>query len=256
VIKLETDWDLWVIDSRTGEPKPPAKQPGYYPGYSTLAQKNFWDAATRHEIENRVYNVPEIRFFTPEELPLMTVVCDRIMPQDDRVPERRIPIVNYIDERLFENKIGGYRYEDMPDDREAHRLGLEAIDRTARAVYGMPFLDLDPLRQDLVLKTIHDGKELAAPDIWPRMSIDRYWHLLVQDCVEAYYSHPWAWDEIGYGGPVYPRAYTRLEGGLPEPWEVDEQRYEWSAPATSISDAYEETGAGSDTTHHGQGGTH
>jgi len=80
VIKLETDWDLWIIDSRTGEPKPPVKQPGYYPGYSTLAQKNFWDAATRHEIENRVYNVPEIRFFTPEELPLMMAVCDRIVP--------------------------------------------------------------------------------------------------------------------------------------------------------------------------------
>ena len=24
--------------------------------------------------------------------------------------------------------------------------------------------------------------------------------MLVGDCAEAYYSHPWAWDEIGYGG--------------------------------------------------------
>jgi Gluconate 2-dehydrogenase subunit 3 len=256
VIKVETDWDLWVIDSRTGEPRGPVKQPGYYPGYSTLSQKNFWDAATRHEIENRVFNVPEIRFFTPQELPLMTAVCGRIMPQDDRLPERRIPVVNYIDERLFENKIGGYRYENMPDDREAHRLGLKAIDATALAAYRMPFIKLDPLKQDFTLKTIHDGKEIAAADVWSRMSIDRYWHLLVQDCVDAYYSHPWAWDEIGYGGPAYPRAYTRLEGGLPEPWEVDERRYEWSAPATSISDAYEQSGAGSETTHHGQGGTH
>lgn len=256
MIKLETDSDRWVVDPLTGERKAPLRQPGYYPGYSTLNQRNFWDAATRQEIETRVYNVPAIRFFTARELPLMTAVCDRILPQDDRIPEFRIPIVHYIDERLFNNAIDGYRFENMPDDRDAHRLGLEAIDATAWAIHGKPFLDLDPLEQDSILKSIHDGKKLAAPHIWSRMSIDRYWHLLVQDCVDAYYSHPWAWDEIGYGGPAYPRAYTRLEGGLPEPWEVDEQRYEWSAPPTSISDAYEETGAGSETTHQGQGGTH
>ena len=56
----------------------------------------------------------------------------------------------------------------------------------------------------------------------------RFWVLLVQDCVDAYYSHPWAWDEIGFGGPAYPRAYMRLERGEPEPWEVEEKRYDWA----------------------------
>lgn len=232
------------------------KQPGYYPGYSTLSQRNFWDAATWQEIEKRVYNVPPIRFFNEYEAALMKAVCDRVLPQDDRLEEYRIPILNYIDERLFENKIDGYRYENMPTDRKAHRLGLRAIDGTALAIHGKPFIELDGLKQDFILKSIHDGKKLAAPDIWARMSIERYWHLLVQDCVAAYYAHPWAWDEIGYGGPAYPRAYTRLEGGLPEPWEVDEQRYEWEAPPDSSSDIYEESGAGTGTTHHGQGGTH
>jgi hypothetical protein len=232
----ETNSDRWLIDPNTGERKAPVKQPGYYPGYSTLGQRNFWDAATRKEIETRVYEVPPIRFFTDEERTLMTAVCDRVLPQDDRFPEFRIPIVNYIDERLFENRIEGYQYENMPSDREAHRLGLKAIDVTARAIHAKSFADLDSLKQDFILKSIHDGKQLAAKEIWEQMPIERYWHLLVQDCVAAYYSHPWAWDEIGYGGPAYPRAYTRLEGGLPEPWEVDEQRYAWEAPATSNSD--------------------
>ena len=244
------------MDAETGERRAPVSQPGYYPGYNTLAQKAFWDAATREEVQRRVYNVPEIQFFTAEEARLMEAVCEHILPQSDRLPEYRIPILNYIDERLFKNEIAGYRYEDMPPDQEAYRLGLKAIDETAWAIHGKPFLDLDALEQEFVVKSIHDGKQLAAPEIWGRMSIDRYWHLLVGDCVAAYYAHPWAWDEIGYGGPAYPRAYTRLEGGLPEPWEVDEQRYEWRAPVNSISDAYEETGAGSETTHHGQGGTH
>lgn len=248
--------DLLPLDANSGQPRPPLKQPGYYPGYNTLNQRSFWDAATREEVEQRVYNVPPIRFFTADELALMTSVCDRIVPQDDRLPKSRIPIVNYIDERLFKNEISGYRYEDMPPDDEAHRLGLRAIDETAHAIHGVVFINLDPLKQDFILKSIHDGKKLAAQHTWARMSIDRYWQLLVQDCVAAYYSHPYAWDEIGFGGPAYPRAYTRLEGGLPEPWEVDEKRYDWSAPSNSISDRYEETGAGSETSHHGQGGTH
>jgi hypothetical protein len=58
----------------------------------------------------------------------------------------------------------------------------------------------------------------------------------MQDAIDAYYAHPWAWDEIGYGGPAYPRAYTRLERGDPEPWEVEEQRYDWLAPHIAVSD--------------------
>jgi hypothetical protein len=178
------------------------------------------------------------------------------MPQDDRIPERRIPIVHFIDERLWKNEISGYRFENMPNDQEAYRLGVQAIDLTANTVWGKSFVGLPPLQKDALLKSIHDGVPLAAREIWARMSINRFWHLLVQDCVSAYYAHPWAWDEIGYGGPAYPRAYTRLEGGLPEPWEADERRYEWAAPPASLSDVYHESGAGSDAPAHGQGGTH
>ena len=35
----------------------------------------------------------------------------------------------------------------------------------------------------------------------------------MQDVVEAYYAHPYAWDEVGFGGPAYPRGYMRLERG-------------------------------------------
>ncbi len=82
----------------------------------------------------------------------------------------------------------------------------------------------------------------------------RYFLRLVTDACEAYYAHPWAWDEIGFGGPAYPRGYFRLENGEPEPWEVDERRYEWHAPPGSPSAEYKEVGG----SHHGspKGGTH
>ena len=252
----QNDASLLPLDPRTNQSRPQMKQPGFYPGHHTLSQKKFWDATTRKVVEDRVSNVPPIRFFTPTQLEIITAVCDRVMPQDDRLSEYRIPIVNSIDERLWKNEISGYRFEDMPEDREAYHLGIRAIDLTALSVFGRHFIELAPIEQDSILKSIHDGKKLAAHEIWKQISIDRFWHLLVQDCVAAYYAHPWAWDEIGYGGPAYPRAYTRLEGGLPEPWEVDEQRYDWIAPPSSLSDKYEETGASSETPAHGQGGTH
>ena len=244
------------IDPTTGELLAPRAQPGYYPGFSTLAQRKFWDEATRNVVLKRVYEPPPIRFFTPDEARLMQAVIDRILPQDDRDDDHKIPILPTIDDRLFTNRIDGYRYEDMPPDTVAHRLGLQAIDTIAHAVFGQSFVDLPPYQQDRVLQSIHDGKADAADEIWQRMNCQHFWMLLVQDCIEGYYAHPWAWDEIGFGGPAYPRGYMRLEHGLPEPWEVEEQRYEWTGPDWSASNDYQPIGGEFGATTPGQEGTH
>ena len=88
------------------------------------------------------------------------------------------------------------------------------------------------------------------------MPIHRFWALLMEDCVTAYYAHPWSWDEVGFGGPAYPRGYMRLENGLPEPWEKDEQRYEWNAPADSVSVLDKEGAPPAHASTHGHGGSH
>jgi hypothetical protein len=160
------------------------------------------------------------------------------LPQDDRDEAHRIPLVNTIDDRLFHRRIDGYRFEDMPPDHEAHRLGLQAINAIAHHMFDNDFVHLGQREQDAVLQTIHDGQPPAAHEIWQKMSVHRFWMLLMQDAVDAYYAHPYAWDEIGFGGPAYPRGYMRLEGGKPEPWEVEEQRYAWRAPANALSDTY------------------
>jgi hypothetical protein len=225
-----------LINPLNNRPLSQSQQPGYYPGYSTLGQQDWWDATTRRVVRERVDRIPPIRFFSAYELPIIQAVVDRVVPQDDRLAERRIPVLHYLDARLHENRSDGYRYEGMPSDPDAYRLGLQAIERTAQAIHGQSFIKLDRLKQDFLLKSIHDGKELAVPELWAKLPIHHFWTMLVADCTKAYYSHPWAWDEIGFGGPAYPRAYMRLEGGLPEPWEVDEQRYQWQAPIDTISD--------------------
>ena len=85
-----------------------------------------------------------------------------------------------------------------------------------------------------ILRSVHHAEPLAAKELWSQMNIKRFWTMLVADCCSVYYAHPHAWDEIGFGGPAYPRGYMRLEEGEPEPWEVEEQRYEWAAPDDSF----------------------
>jgi hypothetical protein len=232
-------------DPETGEQLPPMQTPGYYPGYSTLGQKAFWDKTTRDLITDRVEHPPQLRFFTPQQALFWGVVFDHILPQTDRVPERRIPIVPALDDRLHEGRTAGYRFEDMPHDREVYtRFGIEGIEAEAQARFGRLFLRITHREQEIVLCSLHDGRPQGGLHIWQQMSVHRFWQMLIGDAIDAYYAHPWAWDEIGYGGPAYPRAYFRLERGEAEPWEVEEQRYEWSAPLDALSDEAE------DASHH------
>ncbi|MGH9413401.1 MAG: gluconate 2-dehydrogenase subunit 3 family protein [Terriglobales bacterium] len=208
---------------------------GYYPGYSTLAQQSFWDEATRSVVSKRLDPPPPLRFFGPGEGERMQAVCNRILPQDDRRHDRRIPIVPEIDKRLYERSGPGYRFADMPPDGEAYHMGLRAIDEIAHHLFQHEFLRLGNLERDRVLFTLHDESPPAAVAIFQRMSVRHFWLMLVNDVVQVYYAHPWAWDEIGFGGPAYPRGYMRLERGEPEPWEKPERRYAWTAPSDSLS---------------------
>jgi len=224
-------------DPRTGLPLAPRRQPGYYPGFSTLGQQAFWDDATRQVVLKRVEQPPPISFFSEVEERVMLAVCACVLPQDDRTPDRRIPILNVIDHRLASGTINGYRYDDMPPDGEAYRLAIQAIEGMARALGAESFTMLSLGRQDELLQSLHDGQPLAGgEEYWQRMNVRRFWLMLVSDCATAYYAHPWAWDEIGFGGPAYPRGYMRLRDGQPEPWEKDERRYEWAAPPASRSE--------------------
>jgi hypothetical protein len=250
--------DRQPLDPKSGQPLPQREQPGYYPGFSTISQQKFWDEATRRKILDRVHKIPSIRFFTPDEAGVMEAIAAHLLPQDDRMPSRRIPLVPSIDKRLHEGRTPGYRFSKMPPDGDAYRLGLQAIERMSAHSYGRPFRQLTWREQDELLKSIHDAKPMAgAADIWERMPIHRFWVLMIQDCVETYYAHPWAWDEIGFGGPAYPRGYIRLEHGEPEPWEVEELRYEWEAPPDSVSDPKgPDIAAHSEHPPGGQGGSH
>ncbi len=247
----EVDRALCPVDPDTGEVLEPRAQPGYYAGFSTLAQRPFWDEATRKVVDKRVKDAPQRRYLSEQAWEFWSTVFAHLIPQTDRTPERQINLVAGLDHRLEVNETIGYRYEDMPHDRVVYAWGIDAINAEAKHRYGGEFMVLPYRQQDVVLKALHDGRPEAASDIWKKMSVHRFWQMIMGDAIEAYYAHPWAWDEIGFGGPAYPRAYTRLGRGEPEPWEVEEQRYAWAAPSASVSDEVRSVSG-----HHTEAGQH
>lgn len=254
-VDIPVDTALLPRNPITEEALPPRKQPGYYPGFSTMSQSPFWEETTREVVSQRVQQPPKRTFFTEEAWTFWSAVFAHLIPQADRTADRQVPLVPMLDERLAKNKTVGYRYEDMPHDRVVYAIGIEAIDKEAEHRYGGTFLLLPQLQQDIVLQALAKGKPEAAPEIWAKMSVTRFWQMIMTDAIDAYYAHPWVWDEIGFGGPAYPRAYIRLERGEPEPWEVEEKRYDWTPPTTSvsgevcISDEHDQSHAGSGGTH-------
>jgi hypothetical protein len=179
-----------------------------------------WDDQTREVVRKRLEEIPPIRFFTHEDARTLTAVAERIIPQPDRAEAEKIPIVPWIDEKLHEDKRDGYRYEEMPPQREAWRLSLKGINETAAALFEeRKFVDLDPMSQDVVLSHIARGDSSGAT--WELLPAARFFKdVLCVTIMKIYYAHPLAWNEIGYSGPSSPRGHLRKwEGGV-DPWEA------------------------------------
>ena len=195
-----------------------------YPNYNVLDKWSSpdWDDQTRAVVRKRLEEIPRIRFFTDEEARALAAITDRIIPQPERREFEKVPIVPWIDAKLYEDKRDGYRHEEMPPQREAWRLGLKGINETAQALFaGREFVDLDPLSQDVVLTHIARGNPVG--DTWKLLSAERFFRdALCATVVKIYYAHPLAWNEIGYNGPSSPRGHVRKwEGGV-DPWEASE----------------------------------
>ena len=192
-----------------------------YPGYDVLAKRNTpsWNKATREVVDERLAVPPGPRFFTAEEWPTVQAVCARLLPQPTDRPA--IPLPAYVDQKLHEDRRDGHRRADLPPQREAWRRGMAALDAEAQAAHGKRFHELAPFDQDRLLTAMQAG-DLHDP-AWAGMPPQHFFvERLIADVTPAYYAHPTAWNEIGWGGPASPRGYVRMGFGQRDPWEAAE----------------------------------
>jgi hypothetical protein len=186
---------------------------GRYPDFDVLEHASRWDEPTRRVVLARL-DPPAYRHFEEAERPTLEAFCDTVTAQDR---EPRIPVLRFVDKALHDGQSRGYRYDGMPSDGELWRRLREGLDDEARSVGAQTFAELSQDRRDDVVGRF--AKAELHGGVWDTMPVKRAWVVSTSQILAAYYSHPWAWNEIGFGGPAYPRGYMRLGIDQHEPWE-------------------------------------
>ena len=202
---------VFVADSVRG--RTPGSRPSRFPGFDVLDEVDRWDAVTAGVVLARLTPSPELSFFTGVEQGTAEALCDQLLAQHD---EPRVPVAALMDVRLATGETDGWHYADMPEDGEAWRQTLAYLDDDSAAEYGRTFGELTSAQQAGIVQAIQD----LDTALWHDLPANQVWSLWTRYACTAFYSHPWAWNEIGFPGPAYPRGYKNMGLDKREPFEV------------------------------------
>ena len=194
---------------------------GRYPGYDVMSKRDgqSWNDKTREVIDARLAVEPRPAFFSDDEWKTLEALCGRVMPQLEGRPPA--PLAAYVDRQLLRGKTKGYRFTDMPQPGEAWKRALAALDEVAQRNHGRQFALLTESDQVAMLTQMAEGSFEA--EAMRGMPSKTFWTShVIHDVVGAYYAHPSAWSEIGWGGPASPRGYVRLDLDERDAWEPEE----------------------------------
>ncbi|USU19301.1 gluconate 2-dehydrogenase subunit 3 family protein [Paraburkholderia fungorum] len=192
-----------------------------YPGYDVLNKRATpsWDDATRAVVDERLATPREPQFFNAVQWLAVVHLCRCIVPQAEAEPV--VPLAALLDAKLTKNTGDGYRDARLPASRDAWRIGLAALDAESRSQFDLPFSSLEKPRQHALLEQMQRGDmhDVTWQDMPSKLFFSKR---LLHDICSAYYSHPHAWSEIGFGGPANPRGYVRMYFDRRDPWEAAE----------------------------------
>jgi hypothetical protein len=189
---------------------------GRFPGFDVLSQSGHWDPVTAELVTARTGPPPPPRFFTDTERPAAAALLDQLTGQGEQ--PLGVPLVEMVDARLADGQTDGWRYADLPEDGQAWRETLGYLDKDAHARCGTGFADVPAPDQIAIIQAVQDSGK------WHGLAAARVWSLWTRYACTALYSHPYAWSEMGFPGPAYPRGYKNAGVGKLEPFEVRDTR--------------------------------
>lgn len=106
--------------------------------------------------------------------------------------------MNMVDAKLFSGRREGYRYADMPDDGETFR----GVGERRAPAWSPGFRWRLGGGKRRVVQAFADGELHGGA--WDVLPCAHRWSVVMREALGAFYSHPWAWNEIDFGGPAYP----------------------------------------------------
>jgi hypothetical protein len=188
---------------------------GRFGDFDVVREAGHWDGVTREVVLARLDPNGTGTFFDAGETATARALLDRLLAQDD---EPKIPLFELVEPRLAAGETDGYRYADMPDDGDAWKRSLAGLDADASAAHGARFAALDARIQRELVERVRTTK-----GDWHGLPGARVFQLWMRYACTAFYSHPWAWNEIGFAGPAYPRGFKTLAIDRLEPFERRER---------------------------------
>jgi hypothetical protein len=188
-----------------------------FPGFDVTAQAHRWDPITAGVVLERLRAPQPPRYFTGREEAVADALFDQIL---DQRSDPRVPVTAMVDGRLAEERTDGWRYADMPEDGPAWKQTLGLLDRDAQERCGTGFPECTAEAQREIVQRVQD----LGSDDWHGLPASRVWSLWTRYACTAFYSHPAAWNEIGFSGPAYPRGYGALGVDKLESFEVRDAR--------------------------------
>ena len=115
---------------------------GRFPGFDVLDSVDAWDDVTAGAVLARLALPGQLAFFSPHEVGVAAPMLDLLLAQD-RDP--RVPVLALIDERLAVGETDGWHYDTLPEDAQAWRDTLAALDDDARDAHpGRGYAELLP----------------------------------------------------------------------------------------------------------------
>jgi hypothetical protein len=178
-----------------------------------------WDDITREVIDARLATPDVARFLGPTHWRTLAALCACIVPQAGARGDP-VPVAALVDGKLLADERDGFRDARLPPLRDAWTIGLAALDAASHRAFGHPFADLGDDERDTMVARMQRGELTGRA--WQGMPSDVFFvKRVLHDVCSAYYSHPSAWDAIGFGGPANPRGYVRMGFHRRDPWEPD-----------------------------------
>ncbi len=190
---------------------PGSDQPRFE-GFDVLEQAKHWDQATAGVVLSRLSLPDPPRFHNLQEEGAARALLDQLLDQHE---DPRVPVFEMIDARFSAGQTDGWHYEELPEDATAWKQSLHALDAEAQDRCGHDFAEADRRLQGAILQGVHD----KGTQDWRGLRADRLWSLWTRYACTAFYAHPWAWNEIGFSGPAYPRGYKNAGVNRREPYE-------------------------------------
>jgi hypothetical protein len=189
-----------------------------YPSYNVMNEQQEWDDHTRKILNSRLQTSGDHTYLTVVEAEMLRAWCSLLM--DDDRPEIIQFVLDHIDQSLTSGE-ESQRKPGIPPAQVLVRQGLKALETACESIHTELFFHLKEEQKKQVMEEISQG-EAVPHQVWRDVPQQVFFQKLLTLSIEAYYSHPEIWSEIGFGGPAYPRGYVRMD--QLDPWEAKEEQ--------------------------------